>query len=95
MVVRFPNFRQKSSTSLLLRAVTYFNYVESINFRVGCVFHAPQRRGIDILNRANHGNGNVSCELDLYPILRIPGAPSIILWFSCDLEGTFKTGNAV
>lgn len=38
-----------------------------------------EKRGIDIFNRANHGNGNVSYELDLYSILRIPGAPSIIL----------------
>ena len=44
------------------------------------------------LNRGNHGNGNVMCELDLYSILRISGAPSIVLWLSCDLEGTFKTG---
>ena len=44
------------------------------------------------LNKSNHGNGNVRCELDLYPILRIPGALSIVLWFSCDLEGSFKAG---
>ena len=47
-MVCFPNFKQKSSTSLLLRAVTYFSYVESINFEVIAFFVQPNEEALTV-----------------------------------------------
>lgn len=46
--------------------------------------------------KEGHDTGkHFKCQLDLYPILRVPRVPSIVQAFSCHLEGTFKPSKTV